>query len=137
MGSFGTGPFENDDALDFLGELGEVGNAAIDDYLVDLNKQSLSSRSTARVVALAYLVFSSANECIADTRQDLLAASGVDLSTIREADTDLLRKSICSALKLINSPNCDLYREWKDAGRLHYWQDEIKSITTVLCKNLT
>ena len=132
MGYFGTGPLENDDALDFLAEVGEKGVEVIRRHLNDRKVDLLNARSAARHVAAAYLVAISNSSVLAKPHRKLLEASKVDLKAIRAIDVDSLRMSLLAGIATIGSPKCKLHQAWEETGLLTKWQTELKRIADAL-----
>lgn len=137
MGAFGFGPFENDDALDLVSEVGLDGADAVDDALDEViqerNSDCIESDLGAKAVA--------AIEMIALARQEkLLRNKFVKLANISEKTAKQLAtagrvKKAIKVASIITGDNSELAQEWDDSGQGKAWRSRIQRTLKVLTKN--
>ena len=132
MGAWGVGNFENDDALDFLGEIEDEGEGAIQDIIQEVAEtgpeDSLEAGEASRALA-AIEILAAANEKMAhDFPEDLKAWLN---KTNYQPEEDLYPLAQ-KALERIKADNSELKELWTEDG-----DDEWEAIVDDLYTRIT
>lgn len=137
MGADGTGPFENDDAMDFLSDLLEGGGVtlleeAITGALKDQTYIDLQEGSNA--VAAAAVVAVSCGLKVAegwDAREDIVAWIEGLAPGERRGVMELRRRAADALDRITETEGSELCELWMDSGDTE-WMAETEALTAAL-----
>lgn len=123
MGAWGSGAFENDDAVDWLTDLEENGVAAVEVALVDASRGEyiegdVGSCGLAAAEAVAAALSGPASE-LPDAVLEAVAAHADELRALRE--------SALQAVRRVGAAESELARLWEEAGD-GQWRDGLRSL---------
>jgi hypothetical protein len=128
MGAWGTAPFDNDTAADFLWEVEESGIAAIADALANAvaNKDDLQAPDADSAVAAAALVAAARDGCT-----DMIPSSAIEqfhrLRGSIAADRSLAEQSL-TVLDAVLGPNSELADLWAETDEADIWRTSIAEL---------
>ncbi len=134
MGAWGTGLFENDDALDFAGDVVERGGLALVenvlDEILDMGPEYLEAPDAEQALVAAEIVAALAGRPAPDY-PDELAEWLDELDAVPdEALVDTARRAVQRVL----TPPSELLELWEEAGEDDYaeWRVGVESIAARL-----
>ena len=130
MGAWGLGPLENDDACDWLADLGENGAKSIDEAFEDLldeaESECIDSGLGANAVAALEILSRIKEGSLSG--DELLEASGVDLAGLKSAFTSNRQAQALKAAEVVLAENSELQQLWADADQLDEWTHGVQEI---------
>lgn len=138
MGAFGVGPFENDDALDWLSVAIKKDFAkSVDKLFAMLARKSMKSfreDHCGQVVAAAALVAHAvkAQPPISRLLNHLKADPQILDGLASKDRIDAAR----AAIKRVGEPGNPLRQEWVDSGLVNQWEKELRRLDRILAGNL-
>lgn len=137
MGTFGTGPFDNDDALDFMSDVAEDGIDAIDRVLDDVISESSEECIEADLCAMGVAVV---EMVVLAKKQKLFSNRMVKtLEFPSNLEKQLATKGrIAKAIrvaKIVVAPNSELSQLWDDAGKGKAWRSRIARTVKILTED--
>ena len=114
MGTWGTGPFSNDTAADFLGDLAETDAAEVESRMM----------AALRLPADGYVEGPEADEAIvvaalAASKRGYVPPDGAELAAdVAFEDSEELRTAAATALRRVQGPDSEWAELWEEAGEL-------------------
>ena len=132
MSAFGTGPFENDGALDFFDEIFESGNVVAtctSIFNAAINSSGLYDDECECVSVCGAIVDSVINGTDYEDIATDLAADGMYMEWINGlrsaslSDFIQLKDKAAKALAFLISEDSEMYEGWNDAGSLLEWRE--------------
>lgn len=130
MGTWGHGPFENDDALDWVNELADGGAELVADTLAvpdDPESLDLDAPDGQVILAAAEVVAAALGRPLAGT---LPAEVTAFLAT--RPDLAHLRASALAAVPLVGAPGSELAELWGDSDDGTAWRQTLTDLQTRL-----
>src|SRR5260370_9823941 len=125
MGAWGSGSFDNDDAVNFLSELRAKEVSDISEILSGIEKQ------TGYIEAPECSVVIAAAEVIAASKGAPTSKASPEIAAwIKEKRPTIVPELVSSALKAVGRLKTDseLKELWDEAGRLQEWHDRIDDL---------
>ncbi|MEQ1906667.1 MAG: DUF4259 domain-containing protein [Pirellulaceae bacterium] len=130
MGTFGTGPFDNDDALDFLSDVAADGIDAVDRIFDDLMEEASGECIESDLCAMGV----AAIEMVALAKKQKLFSNPI-LKTL-EFPTNLEKKLTTKGriqkaervARIVVATNSELAQLWDQAGKGKAWRSRVERI---------
>ena len=134
MGTLGTGPFENDDALDFLSDVADEGVDAIDqvfdDIISEANEECIEADLGAMGVAAIEMVALAKKQEL--FRNRILKELDLPEDLEKKLATKGRIKKAMRVASIIESPNSELAQLWEDAGQGKAWRSRLTRVANSL-----
>lgn len=128
MGASGTGTFDNDDAMDWLGGFGPDGVATVQDALeavVALDPTDYIETDTAAHALAAAEVLAAARD--GDTsRLPKEAVSSVKENAAKLNSAKLLASARKAVLRVLK--NSELREQWEETGDIEEWDEDVREL---------
>jgi hypothetical protein len=134
MGAWGTGLFENDDALDFAGDVVERGGLALVENvleeLLDMSDESIEAPDAEQVLVAAEIVAALAGRPAAEYPDELAEW----LDALDAVPDDALVDTARRAVQRVLTPPSELLELWEEAGEDDYaeWRVGVEAIAARL-----
>jgi hypothetical protein len=134
MGAWGTGLFENDDALDFAGDVVERGGLALVENvleeLLDMSDEYIEAPDAEQVLVAAEIVAALAGRPAAEYPDELAEW----LDALDAVPDDALVDTARRAVQRVLTPPSELLELWEEAGEDDYaeWRVGVEAIAARL-----
>lgn len=130
MGTFGTGPFENDDALDWLASISKAPSLRVEKSLMQFagagkkldSEKAAEALASAEIVAIAF-----DNSRLSKALAGVFEASGIVIKDLRDIATEKNRQNAIKATENVINENCELYQLWQESGLLKPWLTSVNN----------
>ncbi len=130
MGAWGIGAFENDDALDWVGDLAaDEGWAPVEDVLQYIGPGEPPVRACTRALAAAELVAAGRGHPLANLPESIVQWLGM----VAAAPPEQLVPRFIAAIETIRTAS-ELRALFKEAGDIRSWSAELRRLATRLSK---